>query len=327
MRASACLAGLSLTLLACGLGEELTEPVETGLATVTSSRYTAINLGTLGGYSSQAHGVSPVGHIVGESTTEDGTSHAFIWQNGIMTDLGTLGGCCSMAWAVNRAGKVVGVSKTADGAEHAFRWKDGVMTDLGLFQGETSEAVDVNTPGEIVGRSGQGFLYVRGAFTGLWWMWPEAINAAGQVAGSSMARPGQQRAVLWTDGVTKNLGTLGGSFSEAKDVNAKGTVVGISATANGQHRAFIYRNGAMRNLRIAGRFSRALAINDAGVVVGQRGTQDDYRAFVWESGAWADLPSLGGNYSVAHDINGDGWIVGLSRTANSSQFATLWRPK
>ena len=49
----------------------------------------------------------------------------------------------------------------------------------------------------------------------------------------------------------------------------------------------------------------ASGINDAGVVVGQREITDAHRAFVWQSGTWSDLPSLGG----------------------AGAFATPWKPK
>jgi probable HAF family extracellular repeat protein len=50
------------------------------------------DLGTLGGKSSGANAISPLGLVVGSSFTRDNLSHAFFWQNGVMTDLGTLGG-------------------------------------------------------------------------------------------------------------------------------------------------------------------------------------------------------------------------------------------
>jgi probable HAF family extracellular repeat protein len=48
--------------------------------------------------------------------------HAFLWENGAMTDLGTLGGNYSVAVVINERGQVVGYSLTASGEEHAFLW-------------------------------------------------------------------------------------------------------------------------------------------------------------------------------------------------------------
>ncbi|WP_076593766.1 hypothetical protein [Herminiimonas arsenitoxidans] len=70
-----------------------------------------IELGTLGGSTSFARGVSSNGDVViGDSFTNgDVFIRAFRWSaaNGTMTDLGTLGGDSSVAFAVNSTGTVV----------------------------------------------------------------------------------------------------------------------------------------------------------------------------------------------------------------------------
>lgn len=122
------------------------------------------DLGTLGGPTSYVgyeranmwygddNALNEWGHVVGGSTTADGSTHAFLWRDGVMTDLGTLGGRYSAALAVNNLGQVVGLSETADSQTHAFLWEDGVMTDLGALAGEgTSMARDINDRGQIVG--------------------------------------------------------------------------------------------------------------------------------------------------------------------------------
>src|SRR5579871_3407416 len=76
--------------------------------------YTITDLGTLGGDSSWAAAVNAAGQVVGQSTTLDGNSHAFLYSDGTMTDLGTLGGTVSYARGINAAGQVVGGSYTAD---------------------------------------------------------------------------------------------------------------------------------------------------------------------------------------------------------------------
>jgi len=143
-----------------------------GAATATNGRQRAFlwrdgqmtDLGTLGGttsyigYEQSNHlygddnALNEWGHVVGGSTTADGSTHAFLWRDGQMTDLGTLGGRSSVALAINNLGQVVGLSETADSQGHAFLWENGTMTDLGaLADGRSSIARDINDRGQIVG--------------------------------------------------------------------------------------------------------------------------------------------------------------------------------
>lgn len=104
---------------------------------------------------SLAHGINNKGQFVGDyDPTNTGHSHAFLWNNGQVTDLGTLGGADSYAQAINDNGQIVGGSLLADNStEHAFIWQDGQMYDLGTLGGIDSYANAINNEGEIVGYS------------------------------------------------------------------------------------------------------------------------------------------------------------------------------
>src|SRR5688572_18648343 len=78
------------------------------------------------------------------------------------------------------------------------------------------------------------------------------VNERGQVVGFSLTASGNRRAFIWQDGVMRDLGTLGGDFTESPVVNARGQVAGISATADGFFHGFVWEDGAMRDLGTLG---------------------------------------------------------------------------
>ena len=82
--------------------------------------------------------------------------HAFLWQNGVMTDLGVLPGDeDSGAAAINNLGQIVGSSgrtdpDTYETTSRSFLYENGVMTALPVPSSE-SYAGDINDSGVVVG--------------------------------------------------------------------------------------------------------------------------------------------------------------------------------
>ena len=65
--------------------------IVSGSAVSTGPMYTIVDLGTLGGATSVALGINNLGQVVGGADLATGFRHAFLWDDGVMTDLGTLG--------------------------------------------------------------------------------------------------------------------------------------------------------------------------------------------------------------------------------------------
>ncbi len=130
--------------------------------------YAIVDLGTLGGTSSEASGVNLLGDVAGASMMVSGRQHAFLFRGGRLMDLWTLiGGISSYATAVADTGMVVGYSDIdlygfgIPGGIEGFVWQNGAMKSLGALwcpcsssrRYGTSRAFAVNNAGLIVGGS------------------------------------------------------------------------------------------------------------------------------------------------------------------------------
>ncbi len=116
-----------------------------------------------------------------------------------------------------------------------------------------------------------------GALEGSYLSWAYAVNPAGTVVGESLLGDGEH-AWMWKNGVTTDLGSLGGTTTRAYAINPSGDVVGIATTAGGDFHAFLWRDGTMIDLNQApAGNSIATAINPAGQVAGLSGSH----AAIW----------------------------------------------
>jgi len=238
------------------------------------------DLGTLGGTDAVALYVNDRGQIVGQSYTSSSvppptpecgdspmTLHAFLWENGRMTDLGTLGGLCASAFALNNRGQVAGEATIAGDTEaHAFLWERGVMKDLGTLGGTHSYAGWLNDSGQLVGAATNpgdqallAFSWKDDAITNLGTLSgnscsaADAINSNGQVVGGSgfndsaffpACTDAVEHAVLWEHGQILDLNSLasapsGLTLNEATFINDRGEISGFGTLANGDTHAFV----------------------------------------------------------------------------------------
>jgi probable HAF family extracellular repeat protein len=242
-----------------------------------------------------ATGINDSGQVTGFVVQPGQPSgHAFVYQDGVLTDLGAWPGFSnqpySLGLAINNSGTIAGDSDAG-----AWIVSNGTMSFIKRRAART--AYGINDLGDIVGLlepvaptpvADHGFLFSGQSLIDIGTIdgdpgsvtVPQAVNLARQIAGYGWTQTSfdGQRAFLWENGAIRDLGTLnppgyyGPHYAEAHGINNAGDVVGISDASG-----FLYRNGAMIDLNasigrapgaIWPRVWTAMAINDAGQIAG-----------------------------------------------------------
>lgn len=198
--------------------------------------------------------------------------HAYTFDGSTLTrisgfDQDGCGGCTlsSLGRGINASGHVAGSAKTIKGRTRAFLYRDGVMLEIGSLGGHNSEALGINASDSVVGKS-------------------------------QIHLTGETHAFLYRAGRTRDLGSLGGDYSVATAINDRGQVVGWSTlTHTGLDVPFIYKKGQMTALPMldGATYGRALALNEAGWVVGETEVASRERhAFLFDGTATYDLNDM-----------------------------------
>jgi probable HAF family extracellular repeat protein len=138
-----------------------------------------------------------------------------------------------------------------------------------------------------------------------------AMNDWGDVIGNSAVADGSWHGFLWHKGGMTDLGSL-----DPVDINIRGDIAG---TINGVA-VVRSRHGRVVSLgTLGGPFSRPVAINDDGYVVGVSATADFGSAvFLWKNGTMRELP-----LDDVSDINNRGQVSG-GRLVGTGFHAAVW---
>ena len=249
-------------------------------------------------------------------------------------DLGTLGGSFSLAYGINNAGQISGFSTlSGDEVVHAFVMRGSSMIDMGTLGGPNSQAFsNLSNRGQVLA---------------------VAETAESDPNGEDFCGFGTHDVCLgmvWQNGSTFPLETLGGNNGQAAAINQVGQIAGYAETAIPDPacpapQVLSYRPvlWSLQGTSVLPRYDgdaegAAFWINDHGDVVGASGSCSPYdgryglpmqpeHALLWHNGQAIDLGNLGGKVNNgAFAINDVGQIVGASDLAGDTvQHAFLWQ--
>ena len=165
-------------------------------------------------------GINNRGQSVGYAATNNGDTHAVLWQNGRILDLGGSSGHEARAVAINDHSQIVGYASLKQFQyRHAMLWQGGKRYDLKTLPGDTdSRAAAINNRGQIVGNS-EKIIYVPSL------------------------RGFPARAFFWQNGKMSNLNAFlpshsGWHLERAQGINDRGQIIG-DGTYNGRPHGFL----------------------------------------------------------------------------------------
>lgn len=297
--------------------------------------YDVVDLGVLpGDGSSTPNGISSDGKVTGISTKADGTLHAFLWSNGILTDLGHREGDI---WAigndVNASAVAVGISFPDNSNAFPVKFENGKVTQLETqfgFIGGVATAI--NDAGDYIVSNA---IVKNGVLTGFTGFQPAnrsgALNELGDVAGSA-----DTHAAIWRSGTVIDAGILPGyDASAGTALSSDGRLVGTATVAGDANPVgFLYQNGEMTKISPVSGDNIVIpyGVNDEGKVVGTSSQGFvSVRGFLHQNGVTQDLNSLishisGWQILHAYGINNRGQIIALG-VNGGAQHAILLNPK
>jgi len=256
-------------------------------------------------------------------------THAYAWQNGVMSDLGTLpGGASSAAFWINSNGLIAGDSQNGEFDPvipglpelRAVIWKNGKIRDLGTLGGSSSFSQAVNDQGQVTG------LALNDVPDPFSFYYQYLYCLPFQICPPNAT---QARAFVW-DGEhgMQDIGTLGGPDAFPSLINNHGQIAGFSYTDSIPQpttgfptlHPFLWEKGkGMTDLGSLGGTNTASVngLNERGEVIGGSLLPGDLinHPFLWDGKKLIDLvePPFGGSANgEAGWINEAGEVVGIA---------------
>src|SRR5262249_31726826 len=138
---------------------------------------------------------------------------------------------------------------------------------------------------------------------------------SGTIAGSAETSLNALHAVLWVDGVIRDIGIPSGEFGAAfSSVNDAGQACGSANAPAGQTHAFWYDGFRLSEIGTLGVVnSQANGINASGQICGSSTVPGElsWHAYLYTGGAFTDLGLLAnGTSSYGQAVNDAGTVVG-----------------
>jgi uncharacterized membrane protein len=256
-----------------------------------------VDLGALGGKSSDARAINDKGVVLGNWTTAGGQQRGYIYYHGRQHDIGVIPGKPTTFVDINNAGYAIALAASSDPEDPIprsfLRAPAGTYRDIGTlpFPRPLTQARALNNRNQITGESGQFQL-------------PDPAL----------------RAFLWTRGAMRDLGDFGAVPNSGQAINDRGQVTGYAAVPTSIHNqvAFLYSHGRLididRRPASAERFSQGTGINNHGHVVG---FSNHLSGFVYRGRRMESLnalidPRLGWDIRFPQAINDAGQIVAVA---------------
>jgi probable HAF family extracellular repeat protein len=169
------------------------------------------------------------------------------------------------------------------------------------------------------------------------------VNDIGQVVGWSSfyetpSTPFHSRAFFWENGVMTDLGTLGGTNSQATAINNLGQVVGSATLERAYYktlevfRPFLWSEESGM-IDLTAQFDPSLTFASAAYSINNIGqvtiVTTNHTSYLWENGVFTDLCVNPSGYCEAYDINDKSQAVGsmeveIGSIGNTIRHAFLW---